>query len=81
MTDEFFLEDIDSETQRGKRGVDNSSKVLGADWTGIGGDEVEEGVFRARSVFENRVDCGYGASQVVGIDSHCDVNKRGITGQ
>lgn len=61
--------------------MDNSSKVLGADWTGIGGDEVEEGVFRARSVFENRVDCSYGASQVVGIDSHCDVNKRGITGQ
>lgn len=78
MTHQALSEHIDSEIKRRKSRFQNAGEVVGIDGAGVGGDEVEECVFRAGSVLENRVDGGNGAAQVLGIDRHRDVDEGGI---
>ena len=44
----------------------------------MSGDEVEDYVFRTGGVLEDGEDSGYGATEVGGIERHCDVNYRRI---
>lgn len=47
----------------------------------LGSDEMEEHVFRAGSVFENGMNRSHGASYVLRIQGHCDVDQRRVTGR
>lgn len=55
-------------------GGDCASEVGSA----VSGDEVEDYVFRTGGVLEDGEDSGYGATEVGGIECHCDVNYRRI---
>lgn len=47
----------------------------GTEERGVGGtDEVEEDVLWAGRVLEYREDCSHGASDVCGVEGHCDVD-------
>ncbi|KAJ8621197.1 hypothetical protein MRB53_029726 [Persea americana] len=74
--DEIAVEVVEAEVEV-REGVEDGVAELGA---AVGGEEVEDDVFRAGGVLEDGEDAGDGAAEVEGVEGHGDVDDGGVVG-
>lgn len=80
INDGVFPEDVDLEIEGGEGRSDELGQDPRTRRVELGGDEMEEDVLGARSVLENRVYSSYGASEILGVESHGDVDQGWVAG-